>query len=89
MGGSLEGNGQGVHEVSNPPGVEAVVEDGIWKVMPRNRVLEDFMPVASKRTSHGHKKEPKRSKFCEGYRAGTIYIYKYKKFSHISDLRRC
>ena len=65
MGGSLEGNGQEVHEVSKSTGVEAVVEDGIWKVMPRGRMLEDFVQVASRKTSQRQKKELKRSRLCE------------------------
>ena len=70
MGGSLEGNGQEVLEVAKPPGVEAVQEGGIWKVVPRDQTLGDFVQVMNRKTSQRQREEQKKSKFCEGYACG-------------------
>ena len=70
MGGSLEGNGQEVLEVAKPPGLEAVVEDGIWKVKPRGRLIGDFVQVISKKMSQQQGGQMKRVNFCGSFGCG-------------------
>ena len=70
MGGSQENAMKEVMEITKPPGVEAVMEGGIWKVLPKQRVLGDFVQLVGRKTSQQHQKNLKRSKFCDSFGCG-------------------